>query len=252
MLKRINEQLNRIEKEHAVKILLACESGSRAWGFPSTDSDYDVRFIYARPTDWYLSIDEKRDVIEEVPDDELDINGWDLRKALRLMRKANVPLMEWLTSPIRYRAVDWAVDAIVQLAGKAFLPESVCHHYLAMARSALSRFDHQHEVKIKTYMYAIRPVLCVQWIVRHMSQPPMHIDALMTGLIMDAGIKRIIQNLIAAKGEHPEGFSIQRAAEIDLFLSSQIIELSNHMPKNPPRPEIDLFDTLFRTMLDKI
>jgi len=102
----ILERLAAIEHTELVHILYACESGSRAWGFASPDSDYDVRFIYVRPRDWYLSIDleRRRDVIERPIEGVLDINGWDLRKALQLMRKSNPPLFEWLHSPLVYRA----------------------------------------------------------------------------------------------------------------------------------------------------
>lgn len=98
----IRSRLDAIQASENVCIVYACESGSRAWGFPSADSDYDVRFIYVRPVEWYLSIDDKRDVIECPVEDGLDINGWDLRKALRLSRKSNPPLLEWLGSPIVY------------------------------------------------------------------------------------------------------------------------------------------------------
>jgi predicted nucleotidyltransferase len=96
-----------IEDEEGVRIFFACESGSRAWGFPSSDSDYDVRFLYLHPTEWYLSVnlEHKRDVIERPISGDLDINGWDLRKALILLRKGNPPLMEWLGSPIIYREI---------------------------------------------------------------------------------------------------------------------------------------------------
>ena len=87
--RRIVNRLEEIERSESVRILLAVESGSRAWGFPSPDSDYDVRFLYARPRDWYLSIDARRDVIECPIEDVLDINGWDIRKALHLLLKAN-------------------------------------------------------------------------------------------------------------------------------------------------------------------
>lgn len=105
MYAEILARLEQIEKDEDVTIFYACESGSRAWGFPSADSDYDVRFIYVRPRDWYLSIDveEKRDVIERPINDALDISGWDLRKALKLLRKSNPPLLEWLSSPIVYK-----------------------------------------------------------------------------------------------------------------------------------------------------
>ena len=88
----IKTKLSNLEDTHGIRILFACESGSRGWGFPSLDSDYDVRFIYANSEDWYLSIDEKRDVIELPVNSDLDINGWDLRKALRLLKKGNATL----------------------------------------------------------------------------------------------------------------------------------------------------------------
>ena len=90
----ILEKLDAIEAEHGVQILYACESGSRGWGIASQDSDYDVRFIYCHRRDWYLAVGEPRDVIELPINDVLDINGWDLRKALQLMRKSNPTLLE--------------------------------------------------------------------------------------------------------------------------------------------------------------
>ncbi len=102
MENKIKIQLKKIEREHKVKILYAIESGSRVWGFASQDSDFDVRFIYVHHKDWYLSIESKRDVIEMPLEGDLDINGWDLTKALGLFRKSNPPLYEWLQSPIVY------------------------------------------------------------------------------------------------------------------------------------------------------
>src|SRR3954464_10534874 len=103
MREQIEEALGAIERECGVRILYACESGSRAWGFPSPDSDYDVRIIYIHPPDWYLSIDDKKDTLELPINDELDISGWELRKALRMMRKSNAVIYEWLQSPIVYQ-----------------------------------------------------------------------------------------------------------------------------------------------------
>jgi len=98
----IERRLNAIESDYGVKVLLACESGSRAWGFASDDSDYDVRFIYIQPTSWYLTVDleDRRDVIETPIEGVWDINGWELRKALKLFSKSNPPLLEWLQSTI--------------------------------------------------------------------------------------------------------------------------------------------------------
>lgn len=125
--REILARLKQIEKDEDVDIFYACESGSRAWGFPSADSDYDVRFIYSRPTDWYLSIDEKRDVIELPIVDEIDISGWDVKKALKLLRKSNPPLLEWLQSPIVYKNKPAKTD--FQRNYKPIIIDYICEGY---------------------------------------------------------------------------------------------------------------------------
>src|SRR3954464_409900 len=131
---KILAEIKKIEEQYEVKICLAVESGSRAWGFPSKDSDYDVRFIYVHKKNWYLSIDQKRDVIELPINDLLDINGWELSKALRLFRKSNPPLMEWLHSGIVYYQAFSLVDQLRALQNQVFLPQSALYHYLNMAK----------------------------------------------------------------------------------------------------------------------
>ncbi len=136
MEQEIRSQLENIEAEEGVRILFACESGSRAWGFPSADSDYDVRFLYLHPPEWYLSIDleKKRDVIERPINEQIDLSGWDLRKALGLLRKSNPPLLEWLGSPIIY----WEKYSVAQqmraLTSTYYSPKACMYHYLHMAR----------------------------------------------------------------------------------------------------------------------
>src|SRR5262245_7291893 len=136
ILKSIQTRLSLIEQDEGIKILYACESGSRAWGFASSDSDYDVRFIYVRPRDSYLSIDieNQRDVVEQPLENALDINGWELRKALRLLRKSNPPLLEWLGSPIVYREVTDMAAAMRALVSRWYSPIACAHHYLHMAQ----------------------------------------------------------------------------------------------------------------------
>ena len=129
----IKAELKRIEEEHEIKILLAIESGSRGWGFASTDSDYDIRFIYIHRPEWYLSIDEKRDVIEYPVNNLLDISGWDIRKTLKLFRKSNPPILEWLQSPVIYiERADFA-ENLRKLTTEFFSPKSCMYHYLNMA-----------------------------------------------------------------------------------------------------------------------
>src|SRR6476619_733662 len=136
MKKEILKRLDQIERKENVRIFYACESGSRAWGFESTDSDWDVRFIYVHPRDWYLSIDveEKRDVIERTINDELDISGWDIRKALKLLRKSNPPLLEWLTSPIVYKEIGETAKQLREAMAQFYSPISAFYHYLHMAK----------------------------------------------------------------------------------------------------------------------
>ena len=132
----VNRRLDAIEREEGVRVLFACESGSRAWGFASPDSDYDVRFVYAHPRDWYLSIGDQRDVIERPIVDLYDVNGWDLRKALRLFRKSNPPMLEWLGSPIVYRERTAAAASLRRIAARSFSPRACAFHYLRTWREA--------------------------------------------------------------------------------------------------------------------
>ena len=136
------KKLNKLRKITILKYYNACESGSRAWGFPSKDSDYDVRFIYVHNPNWYLSIDHKRDVIEipardpiSIPIDPLiDLSGWEITKALRLFRKSNPPLLEWLKSSIVYYQSYSTIDKIRELDKNIFSPTSCLYHYLHMAK----------------------------------------------------------------------------------------------------------------------
>jgi len=131
--KEIQARLQELEQEERVRIFYACESGSRAWGFPSADSDYDVRFLYIHPQNWYLGIDVKRDVIERPSNDLIDLSGWDIRKALKLFRKSNPPLLEWLNSPIIYQQRLDIVDKIKTLMPEYYSPKSCLYHYLHMS-----------------------------------------------------------------------------------------------------------------------
>jgi predicted nucleotidyltransferase len=168
---RILNALSKIEHDFDVNIIFACESGSRAWGFPSKDSDYDVRFIYTHPRDWYLTIGDKKDVIELPVNPVLDINGWDIKKSLQLLRKSNAPLLEWLSSPIVYKEVESAMTGYRDLAEQAFLPESTFYHYLSMGKKMAEKikegFGEKQRVKLKTYLYTLRPILCAEWIADH-------------------------------------------------------------------------------------
>ncbi|SHM53219.1 nucleotidyltransferase domain-containing protein [Chitinophaga sp. CF418] len=194
----IIEKLLTIEKEKNVKILYACESGSRAWGFASPDSDYDVRFIYAQPADNYLSIEDRKDVIELPVNEVLDIGGWDIRKVLQLFLKSNPPLYEWLQSPIVYKEQGGFKDELLQLAGKYFSGRAGCHHYISMARNTFEYDLQGEQVRIKKYFYALRPVLAALWIIENKTVPPITFNELRV-LINDKAWNEATDDLLERK-----------------------------------------------------
>jgi predicted nucleotidyltransferase len=178
MKDRVLQELSRIGLAHNVRVLLAVESGSRAWGFASPDSDYDVRFIYAHERDWYLSVWEARDVIEEMLPNRLDISGWDLRKTLRLFSKCNLALNEWLGSPIIYSHVPEFRSRLAELIPRYFNPIAAIHHYRGMADRALIENLVDGRIKIKSLFYVLRPLLACRWIEQTSTQPPTEFEKL--------------------------------------------------------------------------
>ncbi|MCF6401724.1 nucleotidyltransferase domain-containing protein [Chitinophaga filiformis] len=194
----ISEKLLTIEQEKNVKILYACESGSRAWGFASPDSDYDVRFIYVQPADNYLSIEERKDVIELPVNEVLDIGGWDIRKVLQLFLKSNPPLYEWLQSSIVYKEHGSFKSELWQLAGKYFSGRAGCHHYISMARNTFEYDLQGEQVRIKKYFYALRPVLAALWIIEKKAVPPITFNELRV-LIADKDWNEATDELLERK-----------------------------------------------------
>ncbi len=249
MKNRIVKELNEIENNYDVKVIYACESGSRAWGFASEDSDYDVRFIYVHPKDWYLTIADKKDVIEIPFDGELDINGWDIRKSLKLLRKSNSPLLEWLSSPIRYRNVRPVMNALVELATDAFLPESSCHHYLSMAQNIIANVYDGEEVKIKSYLYSLRTILCCKWIMRRMNQPPMKIQDLLKEFLPSGELRELADKLINVKSRGSESADIIRSLIFEEYFKKQLNFIESKIPKNLKKIPIEKFDSVFQEIL---
>jgi uncharacterized protein len=239
----IKEMLQEIESNHNVKILYACESGSRAWGFASPDSDYDVRFVYVHPKEHYLSIEEQRDVIELPINDLLDINGWELRKALRLFKKSNAPLYEWLQSPIVYLAEQSFASEIQEQMSNYFSPRAMMHHYLSMAKSAMDNDLSGSEVKLKKYFYAVRPILACRWIADCNEVPPMEFGKLRR--LLDANLNQVVDDLLVKKSQVGEKFVIKPIAELHAWLKTQIEYCESHVPKSVSN-ESNSLNELFR------
>ena len=192
-------ELVAIEKKYGVHILFACESGSRGWGFASPDSDYDVRFIYVEPISWYASVEPGRDVIERPISDVLDISGWELRKALRLLRRSNPALFEWVDSPIIYRQDKPFVARLRVLMAEHFSPRRACHHYRAMAKKNFRGYLQGEEVRLKKYLYVLRPLLAAQWIEKGLGTPPMRFADLAGRMVGDTVLRDEINRLLAIK-----------------------------------------------------
>ena len=220
MKEKIQEQLRRIEEAENIKILLAVESGSRAWGFASSDSDYDVRFIYIRRLEDYLRLDAIRDVIELPIDDVLDINGWDLQKTLRLLHKSNPTLFEWFSSPIVYQKTEFA-DKFLDLMMHYFSSKKTLHHYVSMAEGNYREYLKGDLVRAKKYFYVLRPVLACQWILDRGTPPPMLFSELLKAEL-PVELIDVVNQLLELKMNSPEVKLINRISEINEYLDESI------------------------------
>ena len=224
MRAHIAATLDDVAREHGVTILYAAESGSRAWGFASPDSDYDVRFIYAHDRDWYTSLHEARDVIERPLDAKLvDLAGWDVRKALRLLLKSNPPLYEWLVSPIVYSDDGSFRPAAKSLFERHASPRVLASAYHAIARRQwIEKTDGRDEVKLKRYFYLVRPLLSLQWVVENGTLPPMNLQQLMADVHVPSDVADAIASLLDKKRSTPElGFG-PRVPVIDAWARGEL------------------------------
>lgn len=215
----IQSELRSIETREDVRILFAVESGSRAWGFASPNSDFDVRFVYARPREWYLSLKPGRDVIELPLVGDDDINGWDIKKALNLALKPNPVLLEWLSSPIQYMW-DEAVCAEIQGFTQTITHNTTCrYHYMRMADLQLGAGE---EIKLKRYFYALRAVMALRWIERRDDLPPMNFQELMAGVDVPPAVTKEIDHLLEIKSRSAELGQGARIPVLEAFITAQI------------------------------
>jgi len=246
----IEATLARVEAEHKVRILFACESGSRGWGFASPDSDYDVRFIYAHHVDWYLTVFPGRDVIELPINEVYDVSGWDLRKALGLLRNGNATLVEWLSSPVVYRADDTFLASVRAAAAEVHRPERAFHHYLHMAKKNYREYLRGDLVRLKKYLYVLRPLLACLWIERERGPVPMRFQDLVNQLITDSALIVAIEELLAIKRralESGEGVAIP---VINQFIEFHLERLSHENgPHRDSEQDFLVLDNLLRDVV---
>lgn len=253
MQQLINSRLTKIECDNNIKIVYACESGSRAWGFPSANSDYDVRFIYVRPTEWYLSIYEKRDVIEYPINDQLDINGWDLKKALQLLRRTNPPLLEWLGSPIIYLEKYSTSEKMRQLAEEYYSPSACLYHYLHMARGNFREYLQGDVVWVKKYFYVLRPILAMKWIEEGRGIVPTDFNVAVEKLALDPVLKEAIAKLLESKRAGNELDKGEKIPPISDFIQSELARWDNSkIPKSVAASPGTNLDEFFRESIKEV
>ena len=224
----VPEKLAEIERDYDVTVLWAIESGSRAWGFESPDSDFDVRFVYKHKQNFYLSLNDHRDVIELPIDDTWDVSGWDLDKTLKLLYKSNPTLFEWLQSPIVYQQDPDFIDRIRPLVSQYFSEKKMLHHYLNTAKTNMNKYLSGDMVKPKKYFYALRPILACRWIEKYHFVPPILFDDLVKELLPDE-MKKHVSRLLDIKVKGPEGMEIEPIEPIQDYIIKNIQELDDYV-----------------------
>ena len=242
----IPAKLKEIEERENIRIIHCIESGSRAWGFASPDSDYDVRFIYVRPIEYYLRLDKTRDVIEWQLDETLDINGWDLQKALRLLHNSNPTLFEWSNSPIIYKTTpEW--EEVRAIIDHFFQKKAGLHHYLSTAKTNYREYLKGEEVRLKKYFYVLRPILACRWILEKQTPPPMLFSEL-ADASLDKKLIPAVRDLLQKKMETPELGVGPRIGIINDYLDASIEEVEQ-LIQNIPSDERVSWDELNKMFL---
>lgn len=240
MKKVILSHLEEVERENNVKVLLAVESGSRAWGFHSAESDWDVRFVYVHQLDWYLRVNEGRDVIEHMYDDDVDLVGWELRKTLRLFQKSNPSLLEWLHSPIIYHADEVFLSRMRGLEPAFFNPIKTMYHYGSIYIKHDKRYLQNAAYPLKRFLYYLRGILACRWIEERQSMPPVLFSELVKSTVGEAPIRQKIDGLLALKRQSKEN----DLKEVDADLVEYAHHWAEHFEQTISsfRPEIGHYD----------
>jgi uncharacterized protein len=245
----VERRLEEIERRERVRILLAVESGSRAWGFHSPDSDFDARFIFVRHEDDYLSLNTPRDVIETPLVDLMDVNGWDLSKAFRLMIKGNSVIHEWLASPIVYRRNATFAAALTPVAAAWRNVYADAHHYHGLLASQLARhIEGRERINLKKYFYVIRPAIALHWLRENGGEPPMDLPSLLEGVTLPEEAAVALKQLREAKKASSEVGEGARIAALDAYIDEQATWGMQAKGKTPsPDPALlDRTNALFR------
>jgi uncharacterized protein len=240
---KLRDLLYAVESDHSLNVLYGLESGSRAWGFESQNSDYDVRFLYVRPVEWYLSVEKRDDVLELGTSKDLDLSGWELRKALLFLRQSHPVLLEWLRSPVVYIEQSTIVQQMREIGDEFFAPRASVHHYVGWAERTLHRYFRRSDLAAKRYFYVMRPILCCRWIQTIGEQPPLQLQKLTAALEMPTEAKTAIERLIERKRAGYELDSVGRIPILDQYISDTLPSIKAFLV-TLPKPEQVPFELL--------
>lgn len=248
--REICDELRIIERENDFRMLFACESGSRAWGFSSPNSDYDVRFVYMRPLSDYLRLEDVKDVYESTRPGDLDVVGWDLGKFLRLLRVSNPSAVEWLSSPDVY--YEYArFYRVRELLDDCFDPLSCAYHYYGMAKKHDMRYLRQETLSVKKYLYIIRAILAVKWCITRFEPVPMRFDCLKASMLPKE-LSRSVETMLASKRGTSETHMTEHDDAIDAWINDEMGHMASNLKlfTHKQKVEWQKLDDVFRSMLE--
>ena len=210
-----------------------------------------MRFIYLHEAYWYLNVFPGDDIIEIPVDEVLDINGWDLRKALQLMYKSNPPLLEWLSSPIVYKEEESFINGLRNIAEDYFAPVPVIYHYINLAKKSFAGMEDAEFIKIKKLFYVIRPIAACMWVEAYNCVPPMNLQEMMAKLNIDMEIKKIIEELVIFKADCIEADTIKLPVELIEFLKQKLEYYDNYVKtvKNERKRDASALNDFFQKTL---
>ncbi len=250
MAQQIETYLDKLKDEHKINILYACESGSRAWGVPSPNSDYDIRIIYNHSPDWYLSVNEKPDNIILI-EDNMDTQAWDLKKTLSLLSKSNIILFEWLQSAKIYGGCPAFRESLIELSEKYFQPRKAIYHYLGLSNALIKKHFEKETIPLKKYFIIVRSILASIWVKENQSPAPMLFMDLLPILEKHPKVLLAVHQLIRLKKETNDGKAIKRITALDEFIFESRKACSIYAEALPKQQEVDMeaIDLFFRQML---
>lgn len=248
---QITQQIFDVCHDHAITALYAIESGSRAWGFDSMDSDFDVRLIYCHQVDWYLQIYEGRDTFEFIDhalfDVPFDIGGWDIKKALTHLYQSNAVIFEWLNSPIVYHGDERFVKMIKEIYDDFFNPQAVYQHYQGMAKKVNADLDLNYPIKIKKWCYLIRALLASLWIVKYRTIPPVLMSDMFVLLSDDD--RHELEAVISLKRQHDESYLLTLPKSLKDLTHHLWTHTQNISFDKKPKGDIGLLNDVFKNII---